>query len=818
MARQGTVATQRNWHDARSSKPVNAVRISTLLCLGLLSISAQLPVQAIEPSGDEIAIVRVETRDKAVIADLARRHSHLLIAKEKGVVIFEADAAELAELRAQGLDVEVDERATAAQRAMTSALGGPKAGIVNFPCYRTVAETNARFDALRAQYPQLVNIIDIGDSWERTSGAVSGGEDLRVIRLTNVGIAGTKPKVFMMTGLHAREYTPVEVSLRLAEWLLAGYGRDADATWLLDHQELHLLVQSNPDGRKRAEQGVDWRKNANTTYCPTGRSGADLNRNYPFEWGAHGGSSGVMCQDTYRGPLASSEPETQGVVAYVRSQFPDARGPLATDAAPATTSGIFFDVHSYSSLVLWPWGYTNQVPPNGPALETLGRRFAWFNAYAPKQSVDLYVTDGTTDDFAYGELGVASYTFELGNQFFESCSAFEARVFPDNFAALRYALRVARAPYLLPAGPEARDVAMSPDLALAGEPIAVVATLDDTRFNQAEGGTEPSHVVVAASAYATLAPWQNGSTALPASAVDGAFDESREGITATLPGGALPVGKHLVYLHGTDASGATGPVAAGFADVRAPADVGTVSGRVRNARTQAPIEADVRASGYTSRSAADGTYTRRVPAGIHRFEISAVDFEPLGVDGVDAPGGSSVMRDFALYPLCDVLSENAEGTAAGWTLQAPWGFANANASHPSRFFTDSPAGNYGNNVNISLTSPAVNLAGYENPVLTFESRCDTEAGFDFGIVELRTSAAGAWTEIHRCDNASQWQTVRVAASQLAGATQAQIRFRFTSDGGVVRDGWSVDNIVLKAGGPTCRASAPGDNVFANSFE
>ena len=797
---------------------MNAVRIFTPLCLGLVLIAAHRPVHAIEPVGDEIAVVRVETTDKAVIADLARRHSHLLIAEEKGVVIFEADAAELAALREQGLDVEIDERATAAQAAMTSSLGGPKAGIVNFPCYRTVAETSARFDALLAQYPQLVNITDIGDSWERSSGSPSGGEDLRVIKLTNVGTAGTKPKVFMMTGLHAREYTPVEVSLRLAEWLLAGYGQDADATWLLDHQELHLLVQSNPDGRKRAEQGSNWRKNTNMLYCPTGRSGADLNRNYPFEWGAHGGSSGVMCQDTYRGPLASSEPETQAVVTYVRSQFPDARGPLATDAAPATTSGIFFDMHSYSRLVLWPWGYTSQVPPNGPALETLGRRFAWFNGYAPQQAVDLYVTDGTTDDFAYGELGLASYTFELGNQFFESCSAFEARVFPDNFAALRYALRVARAPYLLPAGPEARDLAVSPDLALPGEAITLVGTLDDTRFNQAQGGTQPTHVVLAGNVYATLGPWQSGSTALPASAADGAFDESLESISAMLPGGALPVGKHLVYLQGTDASGAAGPVAAGFADVRAPADVGTVTGRIRNARTQTPIEADLRASGYATRSGVDGTYSRRLPAGTHRFEVSAVDFETLGVDGIEAPGGSSVVRDFALYPLCDVLSEDAQGTAVGWTLQAPWGILDANASHTSRFFTDSPAGNHGNNVNISMTSPTVNLAGYENPVLTFESRCDTEAGFDFGIVEVRASAGDVWTEIHRCDNAPQWQTVRVAAPALAGATQAQLRFRFTSDGSVVRDGWSVDNITLKAGGPTCRAAAPSDTVFANSFE
>ena len=96
----------------------------------------------------------------------------------------------------------------------------------------------------------------------------------------------------------------------------------------------------------------------------------------------------------------------EAMESYVRSLWPDRRGPAKTDPAPADTSGIHIDLHSYSELVLWPWGDTNQPAPNGPALQTLGRKFAFFNGYAPQQSIGLYPTDGTTDDFAYGELGV----------------------------------------------------------------------------------------------------------------------------------------------------------------------------------------------------------------------------------------------------------------------------------------------------------------------------------------------------------------------------------------------------------------------------
>ena len=37
-----------------------------------------------------------------------------------------------------------------------------------------------------------------------------------------------------------------------------------------------------------------------------------------------------------------------------------------------------------AELVLWPWGFTSTVAPNGAALTTLGRKFAWFNGYEPQ--------------------------------------------------------------------------------------------------------------------------------------------------------------------------------------------------------------------------------------------------------------------------------------------------------------------------------------------------------------------------------------------------------------------------------------------------
>ena len=105
-----------------------------------------------------------------------------------------------------------------------------------------------------------------------------------------------------------REYTTAELVTRFAEYLVTNHGIDPDATWLLDEHEIHLLLQTNPDGRRLAETGTFWRKNTNQAYCganPTSR-GADLNRNFAFQWACCGGSSGNVCDETCPSAAASA--------------------------------------------------------------------------------------------------------------------------------------------------------------------------------------------------------------------------------------------------------------------------------------------------------------------------------------------------------------------------------------------------------------------------------------------------------------------------------------------------------------------------------
>ncbi|MCW7536509.1 M14 family metallopeptidase [Aquabacterium sp. A7-Y] len=517
-------------------------------------------------------------------------HAQLLEANYNGgFLVLELDGADIAKLQRFGFRIEHAPDYVAKRdefvRAIEAAAAQRKSGIAadaagdvgiaaipGFACYPTVEETFAIGDRLVTSQPRLASWVDIGDSWEKTKGI--GGYDMRVLKLTNTRVTGSKPKLFINAAIHAREYTTAPLATYFARWLVEYYGRHADATWILDHNEVHILLHANPDGRKKAEGGVLWRKNTNTAYCGprSNRRGADLNRNFSFSWNSTGGegSSGNQCDETYRGSGPGSEPEVQAIERYIRALWPDRRGPNLGDAAPRDTSGIHLDIHSYSELVLWPWGTTDTPSGNASDLQTLGRRFAWFNGYTPQQSIGLYPTDGTSDGPSYGELGVAAFTFELGTSFFQSCADYNGTIRPDNFKALVYAAKVVRAPYVLPSGPDADELTLDGERfakrVAPGASVQLAASVSDLRFNNSNG-TEPTQNIAGADAYIDTPPWAAGAVAVPLQAADGRYDEKTEAVRGTLSSNGLSNGRHIVYVQARDASGQKGPVSAIFLDV-----------------------------------------------------------------------------------------------------------------------------------------------------------------------------------------------------------------------------------------------------------
>ncbi len=563
-----------------------ALAISALLVMGLFAIAQRptaaatqppyLPAAAApatdnhqDPFSYTVLVVKVYYENRTALEVVTQEYDVWAVDRTAGYAVVQVSEAEYHALEAAGYRLEVDHESS--QKYSNAALGLPHVGggIPGYACYRTVEETFTTAETLASAHPDIAEVIDAGDSWEKTQNA-DNGYDMLVLHITNRAIPGPKPTLFVMSAIHAREYTTAELNTRFAEWLVNGYGVDADATWIVDHHDIHLLLQSNPDGRKKAETGLSWRKNTDNNYCANSNNrGVDLNRNFAFQWGCCGGSSSSQCSATYRGPSPASEPEVQTVQNYIATIFPDQREDPIGAAAPITATGVFMDLHSYSQLVLWPWGFTNQETGNAPAFRTLGRKFALYNNYEPIQAIELYPTDGTTDDYAYGELGVAAYTFELGTQFFQSCSVFENTIYPDNLPALVYAAKAARTPYLTPSGPDALTLALSETTVEAGTPVSLTAQINDNRFST-NNGTEPTQPIASANVYIDTPPWGTTPSPMALQAADGAYDTVTENVVGVIDTTSLAVGRHILFVEGTDQSGSIGAVTAIFLDITAP--------------------------------------------------------------------------------------------------------------------------------------------------------------------------------------------------------------------------------------------------------
>ena len=526
---------------------------------------------------DRPVVITTGYDNPAHLQRLASHFQHLKVDRKAKTVRIEALPEDLITLSKAGFKYRIDQEATATlqqrRRELSISPSGAKS-IPGYSCFRTVEETYTTMDQLAQSKPQLARVTNIGPSWQKTRNPGTGYE-MRVLRLSNTATDSAlpnKPTLVLFGSIHAREYVPAELATRFAEGLVNGYGTDAEATWLLDNFAFQVVLQANPDGRKKAEAGASWRKNVNNSNggnCSASKYGTDLNRNFPYHWNTvSGGSSGNQCTETYRGPSAASDPETQNLmrlVAGVRGSngvysggiFPDRRGDGVSAVAPADYQGAFVDLHSYSELVLWPWGDTSNPAPNGAAMQTLGRRLAYFNSYTPQQSSELYPTDGSTDDSTYGLLGVPSFTFEVGTSFFESCSKFTSTILPKNVQALRYLARILWAPYTLPSGPDTVSVNVSASNVAAGTSVTVTANINDGTFNQSNG-TEAVQNIASARAYLDAPPWAPGAKAIALNAADGSFNSSNENVTGSLSTAGLSPGVHTLYVQGTDASGKPG--------------------------------------------------------------------------------------------------------------------------------------------------------------------------------------------------------------------------------------------------------------------
>ncbi|WP_055695482.1 M14 family metallopeptidase [Streptomyces prasinopilosus] len=386
-------------------------RSAVLAALLALALAAPVSMTATEagadsaeraaPSADDIRQYEIHQHTTPVTRTAIQRSGVTVDEADEETVVVSGRAEQIRTLRRQGYEVT----------PLGSAPDRSSAGDVrlfDFPSadsrYHNYAEMNAEIDQRLAAYPNIMSKRVIGRSYQ--------GRDIVAIKISdNVTADENEPEVLFTHHQHAREHLTVEMALYLLREFGAGYGSDSRITNMVNGREIWIVPDLNPDGGEydiATGSYRSWRKNRQPN---SGSSyvGTDLNRNWNYRWGCCNGSSGSTSSETYRGSAPESAPEVKVVADFVRSRV--------VGGVQQIKAGV--DFHTYSELVLWPFGYTYSDTTTGmtaddqAAFRTVGQKMAASNGYTAQQSSDLYITDGSIDDYLWGTHKIFGYTYEM---------------------------------------------------------------------------------------------------------------------------------------------------------------------------------------------------------------------------------------------------------------------------------------------------------------------------------------------------------------------------------------------------------------------
>ncbi len=274
--------------------------------------------------------------------------------------------------------------------------------------FHSYEETLAEFKALAAAHPTLARVVNLGPSFEgRQIFALKIAKDPEIDD-------SSKPDVLITGCHHAREWISVEPPVYFANQLIGGYETDEKIRLLVNTLQIWIVPIVNPDGLEYSQSSPNdqidatrmWRKSrrpVSASGCANG-IGVDLNRNYAFQWRLQGddpcpnynddrGASDDPVNELYRGPKAESEPEIKAIKSLVDD--------------PNRHFRVEIDYHNFSQLILYPWGYQRGNTPDSALLVPMAQRMSddIFNVngvrYKAQRAFDLYVTTGSSSDYAY---------------------------------------------------------------------------------------------------------------------------------------------------------------------------------------------------------------------------------------------------------------------------------------------------------------------------------------------------------------------------------------------------------------------------------
>ncbi|MCR4408884.1 MAG: M14 family metallopeptidase [Candidatus Saccharicenans sp.] len=303
--------------------------------------------------------------------------------------------------------------------------------------YHSYRELASELKSLATSYPTLARLYVPGQSLEN--------RNIYALKISdNPGLSEDEPGIALLGGHHAREWISVEVPLLIGRYLLENYSREDRVRALVNSAEVWIIPMVNPDGLEYSILNYRlWRKNRRLNQ--DGSYGVDLNRNYSYEWAYDDiGSSPEPSSAVFRGTGPFSEPETEAI----RKLFQNQRISAA------------ISYHSFSQLILYPWGYLDQPTEDEALLQSLAQEMAGLISQVNgrvyqtgRAATSLYLTNGDFADWAYGFFRIPAFTIELPpvdlvqGGFLNSESDIEP-IFRENLPAALYLIEWAIASYV----------------------------------------------------------------------------------------------------------------------------------------------------------------------------------------------------------------------------------------------------------------------------------------------------------------------------------------------------------------------------------
>ncbi|MCK9422606.1 MAG: immune inhibitor A [Bacteroidales bacterium] len=556
-------------------------------------------------------------------------------------------------------------------------------------------------DYMYATYPGLVSQkVSLGQTLENRS--------LYMVKITgNASRKDPKPQV-LYTGMHhAREPIGMMQLLYYMYYLLENYNTDPEIKYLVDNTEMYFVPILNPDGYKYNQTtspsgGGMWRKNRRNN--GGGIYGVDINRNYGYMWGGDG-SSGYPDDETYRGTAPFSENENQAIKTFCEShQF-----------------GIAINYHSVSALLLYPWGYTNELCLDNTLFNKQAQKMTGDShyTYGPGYST-IYVTSGGSDDWMYGEQTsknkILSYTPEIGGSGFW--------------------------PYINEIIPLCQENMLT-DL-MAARFVHNYGSIKD----------ESSSIISQNSGYLKFSVTQLG------------LDS-----TTSFSVSITPLGSEFLNIGDSVILGGIAPGNSILDSISFTLDPGIQAGTTLS------------------------------------YILKLNDGGMVRVDTIHKIFGQPMVL------FNDLCSNLTNWTPGGWAITTS-AFHSAPAC-----ITDSPGGNYQNNINKSITlTNTVDLTTAAYGLLNFWAKWDIEAGYDYTQVKISTNGGTTWTPLagnytHPGTSYQDPGNPVYDGQQLSWVMESidltpylghniKLRFTLVSDGNVTGDGFYFDDVsVITIGAP-----------------